>query len=298
MSIRGIFDGGGVRKQNGHWQSSLIGKRALGVFHYNDPNDYFYGPVPFMKFKYANAISLNIDYSFELVRTGQGDWSDYTAGVGISRIITNVEHLTHSKTVPKENGYYVVTRVGSDGARYRINEYDENDVIQNRYQFDLSLLEIRSADMDYGEYIRNMVSTNTQAKTYNIDYSALYNRNGVSCVKITHTTYVNGSSTGSTDVYEPVTFSSGTLVLTPSPYMYSSTQRWVNGGGGKMITDNWPINFSVNVNLQVPTFDTSGATLFNQLMDILDLNMSTDIELRWYYVDTLVSSGHFVVKVY
>lgn len=299
MSLRGIFDGGGVRKQNGHWQSSLKGKKANGIFHYTAYNDYFYGPAVWKKFNYGDAININQTFHFELVRTGQDDWSDYLGGVGISKIFTDVQNLTQPKIVQKpDGGSYRIVRSGDEGSSYVIIERDANDVVLNRYELDICCLNIRSADMDYGTFIRRLISTNTAAKTYHIDYSAVYEYNNQYCTRVRHTPYVNGQAGTASYVYEPISYGVGTLVMTPDPYMYSSTERFVNGGGAKMVSGSWPASFDMNVELQVPAFDTSGASLYSELVSLIDVPMSTNLCLNYYMEGTAISSGHFITKVY
>lgn len=298
MRRKGIFVcSSGVRWQNGHWQKS--GKSANGIFHYNSPKDYFYGPAVWKKFNYGDAININQTFHFELVRTGQGDWSDYLAVVGISNIVTVVQNLTRPKIVEKpDGGYYRIVRYGDEGAYYVIIERDANDVILNRYEIEICRLEIRSSDMDYGTTIRYPLSTDTAAKTYHIDYSAVYTQNNQYCTRVKHTPYVNGQAGTASYVYEPITYNEGTLVMTPNPYMYSSSQRFVNGGGAKMVSGSWPASFDMNVNLQVPAFDTSGATLYSDLVSLIGVPMSTNLNLHYYMEGAVASSGHFVTKVY
>lgn len=298
MRRKGIFVcSSGVRWQNGHWQKS--GKSANGIFHYTSPNDYFYGPAVWKKFNYGDAININQTFHFELMRTGQGDWSDYLAGVGVSNIVTVVQNLTQPKIVEKsDGGYYRIVRSGDEGASYIIIERDANDVILNRYELDICCLQIRSGDMDYATSIRHLISTNTAAKTYHIDYSAVYTQNNHYCTRVRHTPYVNGQAGTASYVYEPISYNEGSLVMTPDPYMYSSSERFVNGGGAKMVSGSWPVSFNMNVNLQVPAFDVSGAALYSKLVSLIGVPMSTNLNLYYYREGTVLNTGHFITKVY
>lgn len=298
MSLRGIFDGGGVRKQCGHWQSS--GKAVSAIFHYTASNDYFFGPAKWKKFNYGEAININRDFHFELVRTGQDDWSDYLGGVGVSRIITEFTHITQPKIVEKpDGGYYRIVRSGDEGANYIIIERDANDVILNRYELDIISVEIRPEDIDYASGIRHLISTSTGAKTYHVDYNAVYSYQGQYCSRVKHTPYVNGQAGTIVTVYEPISTSNyGTLVFTPDPYMYSSTQRFVNGGGADMVSGSWPVSFDMNINLQLPALDTEAATLYNELVSLIDIPVDIYMTLAYYAEAVSLAYGHFQTKVY
>ena len=87
MSLRGIFDGGGVRKQNGHWQSSRKGMQSYEWYE-----DQIQAVLPIVKKLTWNPLQqLNVSGSFDIdVKTAFNE--DTRALFGIS---TNGLQETH-----------------------------------------------------------------------------------------------------------------------------------------------------------------------------------------------------------
>lgn len=89
MSLRGIFDGGGVRKQNGHWQSSgkqenIIVYDGMSLVRGN-PN-----PVIFkVNFDPLVGITFNRTLHFEMTNVTtaddpEGEWTQSTGFMGLA----------------------------------------------------------------------------------------------------------------------------------------------------------------------------------------------------------------------
>lgn len=248
MSLRGIFDGGGVRKQNGHWQSSRKGMKS---YIWNE--DAIDAVLPIIKNVRWNPMQqLNVSGSFDLeVKT---NFSSDTHGLfGIS---TNGRQVTQLS----DTGFAYDQTIGARGFNRRetithnLPLEPDDDYRQENYFINISLRGYSPTSS--GSEVNKFISS------YKTEYMV---NNNIQPALRYHITYKKTLAWGKHDNdYGETIFSEEydvliplTITTTQQPFNIPPYSRVYNPVGNIMCNSNNRASGHITYSFTIPAFDAT-----------------------------------------